>query len=106
MKKMIFATAVAALMISGQAAAADVDGGKVWNSACFACHKTGAAGAPKMGDKEAWAPRISQGMDTLKQHAIQGFKGKKGFMPAKGGRADLSDAQVGAAVEYMVGNSQ
>jgi len=65
-----------------------------------------AAGAPKFGDKAAWAPRIKQGKETLYKHAIGGFKGKSGVMPAKGGRTDLSDADVKAAVDYMVANSQ
>ncbi len=104
MKKSIIAAAIgAAFMISGQAMA---DGKATYDSACFACHATGAAGAPKFGDKALWAPRIAKGLDVLKQHAIQGFKGDSGFMPAKGGRADLSDADVGAAVEYMTSNSK
>ena len=104
MKKSIIAAAVAAsFMISGQAMA---DGKATYDSACFACHATGAAGAPKFGDKAAWAPRIAKGMDVLKKHAKEGFKGDAGFMPAKGGRADLADADVDAAVEYMTSNSQ
>ncbi|MEN3111250.1 c-type cytochrome [Uliginosibacterium paludis] len=65
---------------------------------CSACHGTGAAGAPKIGDKAAWAPRIAQGMDTLVQHALQG----KGAMPAKGGNPALSDDEVKAAVALLV----
>lgn len=104
MKKTIIATAVAAaFMISGSAMA---DGKATYDSACFACHATGAAGSPKFGDKAAWAPRIAKGMDVLKQHAKQGFKGDTGFMPAKGGRADLADADVDAAVEYMTSSSK
>ncbi|MDH5784206.1 MAG: c-type cytochrome [Chromatiales bacterium] len=104
MKKSIIAAAIAAsFAISGQAMA---DGKATYDSACFACHATGAAGAPKLGDKAAWAARIAKGMDMLKQHAREGFKGDAGFMPAKGGRADLADADVDAAVEYMVSNSQ
>jgi cytochrome c5 len=100
MKKALIATALgAAFIFSGQAMA---DGKATFDSVCFACHATGAAGAPKAGDKAAWAPRIAQGLDVLKQHANNGFQGNSGFMPAKGGRTDLSDADVGAAVEYMV----
>lgn len=106
MKKSIFAAATGAvMMVSASAAMAD-DAKATYDSVCFACHSTGAAGAPKTGDKAAWSDRIAKGMDTLKKHAIEGFKGSAGFMPAKGGRADLSDADVGAAVEYMVSQSK
>ena len=74
----------------------------IYQSACFACHGTGAAGAPKLGDKGAWKSRIAQGMETLVDHAINGFKG----MPPKGGRGDLSDDLVKAVVEYMVKESK
>lgn len=84
----------------------DVDGKAVYEQACFACHGTGAAGAPKMGDAAAWAPRIGKGVETLYTHAIDGFTGETGVMPPKGGRADLSDAQVKAAVDYMLSQSK
>ena len=64
------------------------------------------AGAPKFGDAAAWADRISKGIDTLTEHAINGFQGSAGFMPPKGGRADLSDDAVKAGVQYMVDNSK
>ena len=83
-------------------APASADGKGTYTSACFACHGTGAAGAPKLGDKGAWKARIAQGNDTLLDHAINGFKG----MPAKGGNASLSDAAVKAAVKYMVDGSK
>ena len=60
------------------------DGETVFKGACFACHDTGAAGAPKRGDKAAWEPRIAQGFDTLRKHAIEGFTGKAGMMPPRG----------------------
>lgn len=85
------------------AATADLAKGKsIYGTACFACHATGAAGAPKLDDKAAWAPRIAQGMDTLVQHAING----KGAMPPKGGRLDLSDDDIRDAVAYMVGEAE
>ena len=84
------------------AAAADLSGEEVFNQACVACHGAGVAGAPKFGDKAAWAERIAQGIDTLHKHALEGFQGKKGFMPPKGGRTDLSDQSVINAVDYMV----
>lgn len=82
------------------------DGKGTYDKACMACHAAGVAGAPKLGDKAAWGPRIAQGNDTMYGHAIKGFQGKKGFMPAKGGNASLSDADVKAAVDYMVGQSK
>jgi cytochrome c5 len=70
------------------------------------CHGTGLAGAPKPGDKANWAPRIKQGTATLYDHAIKGFTGAAGMMPAKGGRMDFSDDQVKAAVDHMVAASK
>lgn len=83
-------------------AAAKVDGKKVYDTSCAACHTPGVAGAPKIGDKAAWAARIQQGTDVLYEHAIKGFQGKTGFMPPRGG-SSASDAEVKAAVDYMVG---
>jgi cytochrome c5 len=81
-------------------------GEAVYKQICFACHDAGVAGAPKLGDKAAWAPRIAQGNDTLYTHSIKGFQGKAGMMPAKGGNMSLSDADVKAAVDYMVAQSK
>ncbi|HEX7048200.1 MAG TPA: c-type cytochrome [Gammaproteobacteria bacterium] len=89
-----------------EAAEGPVDGQAVYDQACFACHGTGAAGAPKMGDAAAWADRIAKGIEILHQHAIEGFSGETGIMPPKGGRTDLSDAQVKTAVDYMVSQSK
>jgi cytochrome c5 len=72
-------------------------GDAVYKSACVACHGTGAAGAPKVGDAQAWAPRIKQGYDTLVKHSVEGFKA----MPAKGGNADLDPIEVARATVYM-----
>lgn len=80
---------------------AKADGKKVYESACFACHASGVAGAPKFGDKAAWGPRIKQGEATLYEHAIKGFQGKAGFMPPRGG-SSASDDEIKAAVNYMV----
>lgn len=88
------------------AATEDLPGETVYNQACVACHGAGIAGAPKLGDKAAWAPRIAQGMDTLHTHALQGFQGKAGFMPPKGGRTDLSDQSVMNAVDFIVAAGQ
>lgn len=81
------------------AATAKVDGKAVYDKACGVCHGAGIAGAPKAGDKAAWAPRIAQGKATLHEHAIKGIRG----MPAKGGNPSLSDDEVKAAVDMMVG---
>jgi cytochrome c5 len=88
------------------AAPAAMSGEQVYNTVCFACHATGAAGAPKLGDKADWGPRIAQGEDTLVKHAIEGYQGQKGVMPPKGGRVDISDDAVKAAVEFMMSNAQ
>ena len=82
------------------------DGPGVYEQVCGACHLNGIGGAPKSSDRAAWAPRIAQGKDTLYKHAIEGYNGKQGVMPAKGGRVDLSDDLVKAAVEYMVAKAQ
>ena len=83
------------------APAGAVDAKSAYTASCFACHGTGAAGAPKLGDKAAWKKRIAKGMSTLVDHAINGFKG----MPPKGG-SSLSDDAVEAVVKYMVKGSK
>ena len=85
--------------------ATTLTGPQVYNAACLACHGSGIGGAPILGDKDAWAPRIAQGDDVLKSHAIDGFT-NVGFMPPKGGRVDLSDQEIYDALDYMVGESQ
>ena len=87
------------------AAAAPVaarSGKEVVDGVCFACHGTGAAGAPKIGDKAAWAPRIKQGIDTLLNHAMNGLRA----MPPRGTCANCSDDELKSAIEYMVSNSK
>ncbi len=78
------------------------DGKKVYDTTCMVCHATGVAGAPKFGDKVAWAPHLVHGMDALLQSALKG----KGAMPPKGGNPSLSDDDVRAAVEFMVSQSK
>ena len=87
---------------AGAEAAAPADGKKVYNSVCMACHTTGAANAPKLGDKAAWAKYLGKSMNEVYSGAIKG----RGGMPAKGGRADLTDEQVKAAVDYLVESVQ
>ena len=78
--------------------AAAKSGQAVFNELCTACHTAGVNGAPKLGDKDAWAPRIKEGIDALYNSAVHG----KNAMPAKGGNPALSDNDVKAAVDYMV----
>jgi cytochrome c5 len=97
-------------LCSGNAFAADkynaAAGKATYDTSCAACHKDGVMGAPKLGDKAAWAPRIAQGIDVMVKKSITGFKGAKGMMAPKGGNPKLTDAQVGNAVAYMVGQSK
>ncbi|HEY9532648.1 MAG TPA: c-type cytochrome [Burkholderiales bacterium] len=85
---------------AGKPAAAD--GKAVYSQTCVACHQVSVAGSPPLGDKAAWAPRIKQGMDVLMQSVLKG----KGAMPPKGGNAALTEAQVRAAIEFMVSQSK
>jgi len=95
-----------AIIPAANAAGAEDHGKKIYDTTCMACHAAGVAGAPKFGDKAAWAPRIAQGMDTLHTHAIKGFQGKAGMMPPKGGNMSAKDEDVKAAVDYMVSQSK
>ncbi len=79
------------------------DGKTIYDNLCHSCHTAGVAGAPKLGDKANWGPRIAQGLDTLVKHAIEGYKGPDGnMMPAKGGNPALTDEQVKNAVHWIV----
>ncbi len=107
MKKTMIATAVLVLSMATTVQAADLAAGKkTYDMACAACHATGVAGSPKVGDNAAWKDRIAQGMKVMVGHANKGFQGKKGFMPAKGGRVNLSDAIIADTVAYMVSKSK
>jgi cytochrome c5 len=75
----------------------------IYEALCGACHTSGAGGAPKL-ERAAWTARIAQGMDTMNKHAIEGFQGSAGIMPAKGGNPNLTDEQVIATVQWMVDN--
>jgi cytochrome c5 len=89
---------VAGVELAGAGAAHTLKNGEtVYGGLCIACHGTGAAGAPKLGDKAAWKARIAQGFDTLVKHATEGYKS----MPAKGGGADLDAQEVARAVAFI-----
>ncbi len=90
--------AASAAVAGAKAAAAPGAGKALYDSACMVCHATGVANAPKFGDKAAWASRVAEGVDALLKDVITG----KGAMPPKGGKADASEADLRAAVEYML----
>lgn len=96
------APAAASAPTAPAAATAAIDGKSIYEASCSACHGAGIAGAPKVGDKAAWAPRLKGGVDHLVETAIKG----KGAMPAKGGNAALSDAEIRAAVTHMANASK
>ena len=94
------------MSIIATANAADDKGKQVYDTTCMACHAAGVAGAPKFGDKAAWKARVAQGKPKLYDHALKGFQGKVGVMPPKGGNTALPDADVKAAVDYMVSKAE
>lgn len=97
----------AKLVYEKPAPAEHAEGQMIWLGTCKACHAFGLAGAPFIGNKELWAPRIAQGMETLFSHALNGFTSDAGnTMPARGGNKELKDEQVKAAVKYMVSVSK
>ncbi len=77
-------------------------GPQVYNTACQACHASGVGGAPVLGDKAAWVPRVAQGQDILARHVLEGYQGDAGYMPPKGGRIDLSDQEILDALAFML----
>ena len=82
------------------------DGQQIYQAACVVCPGAGIAGAPKLDDKAQWAKRIAKGVDTLYASAINGVQGSAGVMPPKGGNVALSNAEVKAAVDYIVAHSK
>jgi cytochrome c5 len=87
---------------AGSALPVPKDGMEAFQQVCSTCHGPGIAGAPKAGDAAAWGPRIAKGKQTLYDHALHGFQGSTGVMPAKGGRTDVPDDVIRQAVDYMV----
>ncbi|MBK7050957.1 MAG: cytochrome c5 family protein [Rhodoferax sp.] len=81
-------------------------GQNVFDKTCALCHGAGVSGAPRPGDKAAWAPRIAQGNEVLFKRAIEGYSGERSYMPARGGNPKLTDEEVKAGVMYMVAQSQ
>ncbi len=106
-KTLAFAAAGALLAVSGLVQA-ERSGEEVYNTKCMVCHMNGVAGAPKLGDKANWAPRIAKGIDDLADTSVKGgaAKGLNPGMPPKGTCMDCTDAELKAAVEYMVSKSQ
>ena len=100
------AAAPVATPMAEPAMAENTQGKSVFNKTCALCHAVGAAGAPKPGDQADWGPRIAQGKDVLYKHAMEGFTGAKGVMPARGGNAKLTDDEVKAGVDYMADQSK
>jgi cytochrome c5 len=96
MKAIAFAAALAAYALAHPALAAD--GKTVYGQTCAACHASGLAGAPKVGDKTAWAPRTGAGKGGLMASVVKG----KGNMPPKAGNASLTEDEIGAAIDYML----
>jgi cytochrome c5 len=82
-----------------------LDGRVIYDGQCAACHTTGAAGAPRLVQAD-WTVRIPQGMDTLIRHAIEGYQGEQGLMPARGGNPSLTDEQVASSVRWMLDSLQ
>ena len=98
---------LALVLLATPAMAADAAKGQgIYMNFCAPCHATGVAGAPKVGDKAAWAPRLKQGEKVLVERSIKGYQGSAGFMPARGGNSALSDSEVANAVAYMVAQSK
>ena len=98
------ANAATALAAAAQVAyGGTLDGAVVYTSLCAGCHTSGAGGAPTLLAAQ-WVARIAQGRDTLNTHAIEGYIGSAGVMPAKGGNPALTDEQVVATVDWMLGN--
>jgi cytochrome c5 len=91
---------------AGSAVAIPKTGTELFEQTCSACHGQGIGGAPRAGDKAAWGPRIAKGKSVLYQHALEGFTGTAGVMPAKGGRTDVPDDLVKQAVDHMLQMAQ
>lgn len=96
---------VAEVLEAPEPVTTEMTGAQVYNANCGACHTNGIGGAPKIGDADAWTARVAQGIETLRSHAVNGYQGEAGYMPAKGGNVGLSDEEVHRAVDYMLAES-
>ena len=99
-------TEVAVISASISTGTVTRDGAQVFDQSCAACHASGIAGAPKLGDQVQWKARLSKGTKALYANALNGISSSVGVMPAKGGNASLSDAEVKAAVDYIVAKAK
>ena len=97
----IFAVSGTSFVLSPDVRADDVDGGQIYNQYCAVCHKSGLNAAPKIGNKALWIKRVQQGRETVYSNAINGLRG----MPPRGGYSQLTDEEIKAATDYMVGRS-
>ena len=95
---------VSTVLLAGTATAFAASGEQTYKTACALCHDAGVSGAPKLGDKAAWAPRIKAGKDALYTIALKGKPGTA-MMP-KGGRMDIPDADIRASVDFMLDKSK
>jgi cytochrome c5 len=100
------AAATVEAVVPEEAVVVNEQGESIYKKVCAMCHAANVAGAPKPGDKADWEPRMAQGIETLHKHAIEGFTGTKGMMPARGGSPALTDDEVKSAVDYMVAMSK
>jgi len=91
-----------AAVVAPQLVETVLTGPQVYNAACQACHASGVGGAPVFGDAPEWQSRVAQGMDILTDRVINGYQGEAGYMPPKGGRVDLSDAEILDALDFML----
>jgi cytochrome c5 len=99
------ALAIAPSTSAGQSATTlkmPTSGTEVYEQVCVACHGQGVGGAPRAEDAVAWNARAAKGKSVLYKHAIEGFQGEAGVMPPKGGRTDISDELIEAAVDHMI----
>jgi cytochrome c5 len=103
--KNLLTLAIASILVAGSSQLFAGEGEDLYKSKCATCHAAGVAGAPILGNKEQWAPRIAKGMDALMETALKGSKVNPAMLP-KGGFSDLTDGQIKEIVTYMVNSSK